>query len=102
MVVVTFYGAPATYSWEAATFHAAAAVVAMKTSHSYFVQLLLLLFVSYKMYHTLQLSNAMQRHATRKVIHSGSQPSVLLYDDKIQYMGFTVVQDIDRRSSLLW
>ena len=90
MVVVTFYGAPATYSWEAAAFHAAAAVVAMKTSHSYFVQLLLLLFVSYKMYHTLQLSNAMQRHATRE-IHSGAQPSLLLYDDKIHYVGFTVL-----------
>ena len=54
----------------------------MNRSYSYFVQLLLLLFVSYKMYDTLQLSNAMQRHATPE-IHSGAQPSVLLYDDKI-------------------
>ena len=81
-----FCGAPATYSWEATIFHAAA-VVAMNRSYSYFVQLLLLLFVSYKMCDTLQLSNAMQRHTTRE-IHCGTQPSV----DKIHYMGFTVVQ----------
>ena len=54
------------------------------------MQLLLVVFVSYKMYDTLQLSNAMQRHATRE-IHSGAQPSLLLYDDKIHYVGFTVL-----------
>ena len=69
----------------------------MNRSYSYFVQLLVLLFVSYKMYDTLQLSNAMQRHATRE-IHSGAQPSVLLYDDKIHYMGFTVLMRQGRRS----
>ena len=58
-VVVPFCGAPATYSWEATIFHAAA-VVAMNRSYSSFVQLLLLLFVSYK---NVRYPSAVERHA---------------------------------------
>ena len=33
----------------------------------------------------------------REMIHSSSQPSVLLYDHEIHSMGFTAVQDIGDR-----